>query len=219
MSEERKDRRKADYTDRPLTEDERVFAGSKENHNQLFKFMKRNRLDPEEWYDILVIPYLNAVKKYCSRQELQIYPFSKILEKKLSRAVYEEYRKSTRQKRIPADKMFSLDYTVEGDNPYSEHTLDEMWIDRKTSVEKTVILKEMFKEFYEKCTTYEADDIYDGGEINEYVKCELDLLLQGYTHKQVNRMTEKKYYYGYDVYDLERTIEDFRKVFKEVFGI
>ena len=115
--------------------------------------------------------------------------------------------------------MFSLDYTVEGDNPYSEHTLDEMWIDRKTSVEKTVILKEMFKEFYEKCTTYEADDIYDGGEINEYVKCELDLLLQGYTHKQVNRMTEKKYYYGYDVYDLERTIEDFRKVFKEVFGI
>ena len=57
-----------------------------------------------------------------------------------------------------------------------------------------------------------------GGGINEYLKCELDLLLEGYTAKQVNRKTEKQYPYGYGVDSLERDIEGFRRIFKEVFG-
>ena len=49
------------YSIRPLTEEERVFA---EEHYSLFFYIMRNNLhlDPEEWYDILIIPYLDAVK-------------------------------------------------------------------------------------------------------------------------------------------------------------
>lgn len=210
--------RKADYTDRPLTEEEKVFSVEEENYNQLFKFMQYNHLNPEEWYDILIIPYLNSVKKYCSRPELHIYPFSAILKKKLSRAVYEEYRKSTAQKRMPEGGIISLDYTMEGDNLFSENTVDEWWIDRKINIERQVILKELFKEFYKKCIMYE-DDFYGDDEINEYLKCELDLLIKGYTHKQINRQTEKIFPYGYKVDDLERDIEGFRRIYKQVFGI
>ena len=34
--------RKADYTDRPLTDEERAFASDENNYNQLFKFMRVN---------------------------------------------------------------------------------------------------------------------------------------------------------------------------------
>jgi len=210
---------KADYTDRPLTEEERAFAADEKNYNLLFGFMRGNRLNPEEWYDILIIPYLNAVKKYCSRPELQIYAFSTILNNVLTTAVYNHYRAMHRKKRMPEGGLVSLDYTLEGDNPFAENTIAEWWIDKKTSVEKQVILKELFKEFYKKCIQYEDTELYGEDEVCEYLKRELDFLLKGYTHKQVNRKTEKMFPYGYDVDDLERDIERFRRIFKQVFGI
>lgn len=70
---------KADYTDRPLTEEEKRFA--EEHHDYIYQFMRSYRLAVSEWYDILIIPYLNAVKKYCSRPELQIYPFPAVAKK------------------------------------------------------------------------------------------------------------------------------------------
>lgn len=87
---------KADYTDRPLTAEERVFA--EEHHDYLYQFMRWNHLPVEDWYDELVIPYLNAVKKYCSRKELHIYPFHAVAEKVLSRAVYGKHRADHTQK-------------------------------------------------------------------------------------------------------------------------
>ena len=38
-----------DYADRPLTEEEQVFA--EENHELIYKYMKAYKLDLEEWYD------------------------------------------------------------------------------------------------------------------------------------------------------------------------
>lgn len=105
---------KADYTDRPLTAEERVFA--EEHHDYLYQFMRWNHLPVEEWYDELVIPYLNAVKKYCSREELHIYPFHVVAEKVLSRAVYGKHRADHAQRRMPEGGFVSLDYELEGDN-------------------------------------------------------------------------------------------------------
>ena len=102
---------KADYTDRPLTAEERVFA--EEHHDYLYQFMRWNHLPVEDWYDELVIPYLNAVKKYCSREELHIYPFHAVAEKVLSRAVYGKHRADHTQKRMPEGGFVSLDYELE----------------------------------------------------------------------------------------------------------
>lgn len=53
---------KHSYTDRPLTDQEKLFA--EEKHDFIYTYMRMKHLDIEEWYDILVIPYLNSVKKY-----------------------------------------------------------------------------------------------------------------------------------------------------------
>lgn len=63
------------------------------------------------------------------------------------------------------------------------------------------------------------DGVPGRGGINEYLKCELDLLIEGYTIKQINRKTEKQYPYGYKMDSVESDIEGFRRIFKEVFGI
>lgn len=47
------------YTNRPLTEEEKLFA--EEHHDMIYRYMRMHMLDIEEWYDILIIPYLQAV--------------------------------------------------------------------------------------------------------------------------------------------------------------
>lgn len=207
---------KADYTDRPLTAEERVFA--EEHHDYLYQFMIWNHLPVEDWYDELVIPYLNAVKKYCSREELHIYPFYAVAEKVLSRAVYEKHRVDHTQKRMPEGGFVSLDYMLEGDNPFAEYRVEDWWIDKKINVERQVILKELFHEFYNKCI-YCDSDAWGDDHINDYLKCELDLLLKGYTRRQTNKETEKIFNNGYSVKDLDFDLKEFRKIFKEIFGI
>lgn len=170
----RTDGRKSDYTDRPLTEVERSFASNEKNYKLLFGFMRRNRLNEEEWYDILIIPYLNAVKKYCSNEELQIYAFSTILEKKLSRAVYGYWRSYNTQKNMPKGGFVPLDYTLQGDNPFAEYTsksLETFWIDRKQQVEKIVLDKEMLSEI-----------MLNLSEVQNKI---FEMLLEGYTKKEI----------------------------------
>lgn len=210
------------YSIRPLTENEAKFAEDAKNYNLLFWYMRRHGLDKEEWYDILIDPYLNAVKKYHEYTHLQVYSFSTILCKQLDTAVSHHYRKMNAITRIPASKMYSLDNVIEDGDHFLGHRIDAWLTDRKANVENQVIFKELFDEFYNKCIECEID--WDGtcaweGGINGYLKCELDLLLEGYTLYQVNRKTEKHYPYGYTVRDLESDIRRFRRVFKEVFGI
>jgi hypothetical protein len=208
---------KHSYTERPLTNEERAFA--EEHHDCLFYYMRMHNLNSEEWYDILVIPYLEAVKKYFNYEPCKEFSFPTILNKKLDTAVMNYWRATKRQKRMPEGGFVSLDFMLEGDNPFSEHMAHEdWWIDKRVSVERRVILKELFNEFYRKCITNIND--FDGEEeICEYLKYELDLLIEGYTHKKAHRETEKHFKYGYNYNDFERDVEGFRRIFKQVFGI
>lgn len=169
---------KADYTDRPLTEEEKVFASNEENYSQLFKFMSRNRLNPDEWYDILIIPYLQAVKKYCSRKELHKYPFVAITNKVLSCAVHHYWRSRNTKKRMPEGGIISLDYMMEGDNPFSEHTIEVYWIDKTKNVEAYVVEKEFLRDIFENV------DRYAEPELLEMI---LSMRLQGYTNSEIAR--------------------------------
>lgn len=96
--------------------------------------MMGRRLDSEEWYDILMIPYLNAVKKYHEYEHLQIYSFSSILKRILDTAVNHHFRSERAEKRMPEGGFVSLDYTMEGDNPFSEHQVEAWLINAKQNL-------------------------------------------------------------------------------------
>ena len=202
----------------PLTAEEKAFSADLENNNQFFKYMKMNKLDQEEWYDILILHYLRAVKKYLNIPHLQQYEFGAILFKTLDSARSNYCKAMTIQKRMPEGGLVSLDYTME-DKKGKEYQIEAWLIDRKASVEKQIIFKKMFKEFYKRCTTYDDDFWGNESEVNEYLKCELDLLIEGYSQYQTWKKTENEFPYGYTLYNLERDIEGFRRIFKEVFGI
>jgi hypothetical protein len=210
-----------EYTTRPLTEEEKEFASRPENHNLIFKYMNIKRLDAEQFYDELILEYLVAVKQYVTERPWlqERFDFQTILFQRLNGAMMHYHRAMNTQKRMPEGGFASLDYMTEGDNPFSEYSAHEdWWIDTRASVERQVIQKELYKEFYRKCITIK-DDLDDHEEISEYLKYELDLLIDGYNHKKAHRETEKFFNYGYDYKDFERDIEGFRRIFKQVFGI
>ncbi len=62
----------AEYINRPLNDAEREFAGRRENHDLIYKYMRCKGLDAEKFYDELILDYLTAVKKYITEKpELQ----------------------------------------------------------------------------------------------------------------------------------------------------
>ena len=211
--------RKAEYTDRPLTAEEREFAA--EHHGLIYRYMKNMKLDPEEWYDLLIVDYLQSVKRYFSNPQLHVYGFVPILFRRLDAARQAHFKAIKAKKRMPEGGLCSLDYAFEESNG-REHRVESWFIDHRQNIESQVIFSELFQEFYKRCIECEVDAdewcAWEGG-INEYLKCELDLLIEGYTIKQINRKTEKQYPYGYKMDSVESDIEGFRRIFKEVFGI
>lgn len=199
---------RAEYTDRPLTDDERKF--SEDNHDLIFKYMKVHQLDPEEWYDILVIPYLQAVKKYHTYEYLREFKFIQICYRTLDNARSNYFRYINQKKRCPEGGIFSYDDLLEGEDG---STFGKYLIDVYTNVEKQVVLKELFSEFYNKCVACEfwATDIR---------KTELDMLIEGYTMRQIlSAIKNNSCDDGLYSWALDNDIEKFRKIFKEVFGI
>lgn len=202
----------AEHTTRPLTEEEKRFAT--DHHDLMYRYMKIHELDPEEWYDILIIPYLNAVKKYHQYEKLQSLKFEQIFFRTLDNARSNYWRDMNRKKRCPEGGLFSYDSLL--DDGYEEKDFESCLIDLYTNVERQVILKELYREFYRKCTERKAWE-------NNSRKTELDMLIEGRTAKQIVKAILE--IYGGDDYDglytwgVDNDIKNFRKIFKEVFGI
>lgn len=164
------------YTIRPLTDEERVFAADANNYNYLFFYMKKWRLDQEKWYDILIEPYLNAVKKYHEYESARQYAFSTVLKNMLYSAVTRQLKMERAIKRIPEDKLYSLDFTVQGDNPFAEYTtksLEDFWIDKNQYTERIVLNKAMLEDILKDLDAIE-------GKIFE-------MLLEGYAKTEISR--------------------------------
>ena len=159
--------------DRPLTEEERVFSANLENYDWLFKYMSINKLDQEEWYDILILHYLRAVKKYLNIPHLQQYEFSTILFRTLDNARINYFRDMNREKRMPSVGIVSLDW--EEDSMNGKRTAPMTWIDLKQSVEKTVMYHEMISEILSNLNDVQAEifkmtmEEYNREEIKRYL--------------------------------------------------
>lgn len=62
MTEHRRGR-KADYTDRPLTEEEKRLA--EKNHDLVYQFLRAHNYSMEDYYNTAVFGYLKGIQKYC----------------------------------------------------------------------------------------------------------------------------------------------------------
>lgn len=211
---------RVEYVKRPLNNAEREFAALPENHDLIFTYMKCKRLDPEEFYDELIIDYLVAVKQYVTEKpELQInYTFKQVLYQRLNGQMMHYWRKEHSKIRTLEREAFRLNCQYENTEQERNNRMEPWWIDPNPNVERQVIFKELFNEFYMQCITGDVAETWEGG-INGYLKAELDLLLEGYSLYQVNKRTEKQYPYGYYIESLQWDIMEFRRIFRKVFGI
>lgn len=203
---------RAPYTDRPLTEEEKCFA--EEHHDLMYRYMRVHHLDVEEWYDILIIPYLQAVKKYHEYEKLKRLAFEQIFFRTLDSARSNYWRAMNRKKRCPENGFIcSFDDFITEDQ---DETFENFLVDRYTNIEKQIIQEELYKEFYNRCTERKPWQ-------NDMRKTELDMLMQGKSSEQILKAILLKYKVSNDdglyTWGLGKDIEDFRKIFKEVFGI
>ena len=190
------------YTIRPLTDEEREFAADVNNYNYLFFYMRKWNLDTDKWYDILIEPYLNAVKKYHEYETARQYTFSTVLKNMLWTAVMKQLKMERAIKRIPEDKLRSLDFVLQGDNPFCEYTsreLEEFWIDRKQQIERIVLDKEMLTEILIGLTDVQSRIF--------------EMLLEGYSKKEIGSELCITYVV------LSNQMEKVRTVVKEYFAL
>ena len=84
-------------SDIPLTPEQGTFAA--ENHGLVLKFLNENHLPEDEYYDIVIFGYLQAVKDYFCRPDMSRYSFSTIAWKEMRGAISNHNRKQTQKKR------------------------------------------------------------------------------------------------------------------------
>ena len=106
-------------SDIPLTPEQSIFAA--ENHDLVLKFLRQRRLAMNDYYDVIVFGYLDAVRRYFMNKELQKYKFSTIAWQGMDGALA-NYRKSLTRKKRNAD-VVSIHSELYNDGPVLENTL------------------------------------------------------------------------------------------------
>lgn len=100
--------RKADDTNRPLTEYEREYA--ERNHNLIYAFLRWYGYSLESCYDIAVFGYLKAVQIYNRREDLRKkYSFSFIGWQYMRAEMGNDTRMKKAKRRKPWEAVASLD--------------------------------------------------------------------------------------------------------------
>ena len=125
------DRRKAAYTERALNENEKIFL--EKYHYLVFRYMKLHRLDCSDWYDELILPYIQSVKKYHENDDIKKYKFEQIFYRTLDNARSNYWRKLNRKKYCPEGGIYSYEGRVLNNYDVEEHIdLLECYFDKYT---------------------------------------------------------------------------------------
>lgn len=111
----------------PLTVEEQNFAA--DNHNLVYKFLNENRLPENDFYDVVIFAYLQAVRDYFTNEKLKKYAFATISWRAMSRSLQDYYKSQNCQKRnaevisihleVLSDGM-TLEQCIPGANPLME---------------------------------------------------------------------------------------------------
>lgn len=165
---------KASYTDRPLSEEEKLFA--EEHHNLMYRYMRLHKLNVEEWYDILIIPYLQAVKKYHEYERLHKLKFEQVFFRTLDSARSNYWRDLNRPKNCPEGGIWSIEgLGTINNNEGDDCDFYNLLKDDRISLNDIVI-----------------DSLYTSALIDELEKEQYKkiilLLIEGYNGKEISNM-------------------------------
>ena len=81
----------------PLTKEQQDCAA--EHHGLVYKFLNDNHLPENEFYDVVIFPYLKAVQDYCNSASAQKYSFSTIAIRQMKFRLYDYFRTQAHRKR------------------------------------------------------------------------------------------------------------------------
>ena len=180
--------KKVSYTDRPLmlTKEEKIFA--EKHHDLMYRYMRVHKLDLAEWYDILIIPYLQAVKKYHEYERLQSLKFEQVFFRTLDNARSNYWRDMNRKKRCPEGGIWS--YEGLRSAIYNEENGEEDILDRLQDISTCLAMENIIsdsmdvknminelKQYRQKEIVYLLLDGYCGIEIQKILR----MSLQSYT--------------------------------------
>lgn len=149
-----------------LTEEQRKIA--KENHNLIYFFLNHFKVDPEEYYDLFAINYLECIKIWDKTKGT----LSTLLSQAFSNIIRRETAKNKTRKRAEESRMLSLNavISVKGSR---EITLGDM-VASNVDLENTVVL-------------LESIDFFSKNDITR-------LVMLGYSHAEISKILnlEKK---------------------------
>lgn len=96
----------------PLTKDQQDFAA--EHHGLVYKFLNDNHLPEDEFYDVVIFPYLKSVQDFFLRESLQMYSFSTIAWRYMSRGISNYFKGQSCRKRHAEIISMQLEPHTEG---------------------------------------------------------------------------------------------------------
>ena len=147
---------------RPLTPTERKFA--EEKYHLITDFLKRSKLDAEEFFDIVVFDFLLSVEIYLNNSELQKRcSFDAVSYMYMKRAVFVHFRKKKAQKRSSeAGADISLDSMNENISQ-SDIMENVSMLEYKETINEIMsnLTEEQQKIFSEKLDGYSLKEIAD----------------------------------------------------------
>lgn len=91
-----------------LSERQRLFA--EENHSIIGDFLDFMGLSMDEYYDVVIFGFLNAVKKYDEREDLKKYRFESIARSQMRTALDKYFMRL--RKESESVHILSLDYEI-----------------------------------------------------------------------------------------------------------
>ena len=92
----------------PLTSQERKFA--EENHNLVYRFLRKNGYSIEDFYNIAVFGYLKSIQVYHRKEKPKgNYNFSYIADQYMRAEISNYFQNENRKKRKPTGTVESLD--------------------------------------------------------------------------------------------------------------
>ena len=153
---------------KPLTPTERQYA--EENYHLIMEFMKKSKLDVEEFFDVVIFDFLLSVEKYLNDTELQAKcSVEAISYMYMKRAVFVYFRKQKAQKRSTeagADiSLDSIDMNM-SNHATIENSSNLEYREMIEQIEKR-LTEEQRKIFFDKVEGYSLREIADNHGIKQ----------------------------------------------------
>ena len=150
-----------------LTDEQRRLV--EDNHNLIYKVLYDKHLDIDEWYDIAAIALCNAAKLYDANRDIQFSTYAYI---SIFNGICREYALSLANRKIPKDKIYSLDYEFGDGN--ETYTIKDYYVDGY-SFENDVVTKERFLSGLKQMPSQRDREI-------------IVLISEGYTYEKVGKI-------------------------------